>query len=221
MTTIERLDIDRLHREITQSVKAAHGVRSPSESDTQKTIELIQKCWEGFHGMPPMLGEWVKKGDEYVRIAFVRSRINFRDTTFQPAKAGSFYLHEGCGDFAGSLDSPVTMDLKHIGWRLAEFWIFYAGETGARRGVYFTIPTRVFAEEQVAADPASFRDDIEMLLSYIREFESEDYENQIADGQCVTNHPFEIAQRIDSQMQVLFGSDGKLRTDPALHDGRK
>lgn len=221
MTTIERLDIDRLHREITESAKLAHGVRYPSERETQKTIELIQKCWEGFHGKPPQQGEWVEINGECRRIAHVWSRNQDGTTELQAAISGSTYLFEGCGSFSGGLDSPVTMKLQHVGWRLASFWLFYGGSSGGGRGVQFTIPTRVFAEEQVATDPASFRDDIEMLLSYIREFEAEDYENQKADGQCVTNHPFEIAQRIDSQMQVLFGSDGKLRTDPALHDGRK
>lgn len=146
MITIERLDFDRLHREITESAKHADGVRFPSESETQKTIEIIQKCWEGFHDKPPMEGEWVKMGDDYRRIAHVQFRAGFKQTKFQPAKAGSVYLYEGCGSFAGSLDLPVVMNLSHVGWKLAPFWIFYGGSTGARRGVHFTIPTRVFED---------------------------------------------------------------------------
>jgi len=38
------------------------------------------------------------------------------------------------------------MKLQHVGWRLAPFWIFYGGSSGAHRGVHFTIPVRVFAE---------------------------------------------------------------------------
>lgn len=146
MTTIERLDIDRLHREITESAKHADGVRYPSESETQKTIEIIQKCWEGFHGQPPQQGELVRIEGEVHRIAHVWDRSEDGVTNFQPAKNGSVYLCEGFGSFSGGYDLPVKLRLSHVGWELAPFWLFYGGWSGARRGVHFTIPTRVFEE---------------------------------------------------------------------------
>lgn len=145
LQAIERLDIDRLTSEITESAKRADGVRYPSDRETKLTIELIQRNWEAFHGKPPQEGELVVVGEEHHRIAQVWDRADDGSTELQPAKSGSVYLHEGCGSFSGSLDSIATMRLTHVGWKLATFWIFYGGFSGAHRGVYFTIPTRVFA----------------------------------------------------------------------------
>ncbi len=142
------LDIDNLRDQIIESAKQANGVRYPSERATENTLNIIQQCWEEFNGKPPQEGEFVKIGDEHHRIAYVTSRNDDGTTTFQPAKSGSVYLFSGHGSFSGSLDSPVTMKLKHIGWEPASFWIFWDGSSGAHRGVQFKLPTRVFSEVQ-------------------------------------------------------------------------
>lgn len=142
------VDIDRLTQEITESAKRADGVRYPSDRETNLTIELIQKCWEAFHGQPPQESEWVKIGEEFQRIGYVWSQEG-DVTEFQPCKNGSHYLCNGHGSFSGSFEDVVKMKLVHVGWKLAHFWKFYGGSSGAHRGVYFSIPTRVFAEVEV------------------------------------------------------------------------
>jgi hypothetical protein len=108
--TIERLDIDRLTQEITESAKHANGVRYPSDRETNLTIELIQKCWEAFRDKPPQEGEWVKIDEEFQRIGYVLDQVEYTD--FQPAKNGSVYLSNGHGSFSGSFESPVKMKLE-------------------------------------------------------------------------------------------------------------
>ena len=146
--TVEKLDRDRLWVEITESAKRANGVRYPTDRETELTIEKIHKNWEAFRHKPPQEGEWVTIGDKHHRIAHIWSRENGL-TGFQPTTyglGGSFYLCDGYGSFSGSLDSPIKMRLEHTGWMLAHFWMFYAGSSGAHRGVWFTIPTRVWTE---------------------------------------------------------------------------
>lgn len=146
--TVEKLDRDRLWVEITESAKRANGVRFPSDRETELTIEIIQKKWEAFRDKPPQEGEWVQIGDKYHRIAYV-----FRNedglTGFQPSTygmGGSVYLCSGHGSYSVSFEAPVTMRLEHIGYMLAHFWMFYGGSSGAHRGVWFTIPARVWTE---------------------------------------------------------------------------
>lgn len=146
--TVEKLDRDRLWTEITESAKRANGVRFPSDRETELTIEKIQKNWEAFIGKPPQEGEWVQIGDKYCRIAHVWSHEN-GITGLQPATygmGGSFYLFDGFGSFSGALDAPVNMRLEHTGYMLAHFWMFYGNSSGAHRGVWFTIPARVWTE---------------------------------------------------------------------------
>lgn len=61
----------------------------------------------------------------------------------------------------------------------------------------------------MARTDTSVRDDLEMLLSYIREFESADYEDQKESGADVACHPFAIAERIDAQIPHMFVSSGE------------
>ena len=148
--TVEKLDRDRLWTEITESAKRANGVRFPSDRETEKTIETIQKNWEAFRDKPPQEGEIVQIGDKHHRIAYI-----FRQedglTGLQPSSTGTdgrVYLFSGYGSYSGSLDSPVTMRLEHTGYMLAQFWMFYGDDSGPHRGVWFTIHTRVWTEVQ-------------------------------------------------------------------------
>ena len=64
-----------------------------------------------------------------------------------PIKSGSVYLlGSGNGNFSGGFNPAIPLDSLTLSNELMEgaFWFFHHGVTGPGRGVYFSIPCRVY-----------------------------------------------------------------------------
>lgn len=66
---------------------------------------------------------------------------------FQTSPGGSFYLcGSGNASFSGGLNPSIPMDSLSLTDEENEgrFWFFHHGSAGAHRGVYFSVPCRVY-----------------------------------------------------------------------------
>lgn len=140
--------------QVKESAKHASGVRFPNAADAEFTVDLIFHAWKAFDGRPIQVGEFVKCGDVYRRVAYIWSHDEDGCGTvalqFADVCGGSYYLFSGSGSYSGSLDHTerIRISAEPIGWKEAPYWIFWCGRGGAHCGVHFKLPTRVFKLEQ-------------------------------------------------------------------------
>ena len=113
----------------------------------QANLEIFrQRGEERRKRTVPTVGDWIKQPNgNRARIAHIWG--DEPGSMIQTTGCGSFHLFSnGHADMSGSLDTGVRREhLKDTGtFEPAEFWIFSQDRVGGNRGVYHTVPARVW-----------------------------------------------------------------------------
>jgi hypothetical protein len=95
----------------------------------------------------PRVGDWVKMLDGTER-RFTHDWGNDIQTTCGSGDSGSFYFGKGFMSFSGGLDRAIDKAaiVETEEARPGSAWFFHHNRSGAGRGVYFTVPCRVFRQ---------------------------------------------------------------------------
>ncbi|MGZ6008550.1 MAG: hypothetical protein ACXWLO_04600 [Rhizomicrobium sp.] len=138
---------------IIQRRARADRFDAPPDFDEQDAA-IAQERLAAWNERPgPRVGDYVIMPDEST-LRFTHDWGDSIQTTCKRASGDvSFYFCHGHMSFSGSLDpSILKADLTDTGeLRNGSAWFFHHNRSGARRGVYFTVPCRVFRYAPKAA----------------------------------------------------------------------
>lgn len=116
------------------------------ESDAELARKRLA-VWNQIEGA--RVGDWVLMLDRTERRFTYDWGSELQTTCKGPAAAdASFYFYGSCMSFSGSLDRAIPraglVDTGEL--RNGSAWFFHHNQSGAHRGVYFTVPCRVFRQ---------------------------------------------------------------------------
>ena len=107
----------------------------------QGIVKRLEAEWNAEGG--PRVGDFVKFSNGVVERFSHRWPDGLQTS---PIRGGSFHLSGASASFSGGLNPTIPLEsLRCLDDSMdGDFWIFHHGEVGAHRGVYFSIPCRVF-----------------------------------------------------------------------------
>jgi hypothetical protein len=132
---------------IVHRIARADLFDAPPDFD-EKDAEIARDrlaIWNARQG--PRVGDWVDMLDGTQR-RFTHHWGDSIQTTCGNVESGSFYFYGESMSFSGSLDPAIPINrLQDTGEiRHGRAWFFHHSQSGAGRGVYFTVPCRVFRQ---------------------------------------------------------------------------
>jgi hypothetical protein len=113
--------------------------------------EILAERERLFNQVPgPRVGDFLRVPDSEGMLRFTHDWGDSIQTTVRAKHPchgdASFYLSDGYASFSGSLDPAIDKaKLRQTEETMpGSFWFFHHNFAGAERGVYFSIPCRVF-----------------------------------------------------------------------------
>jgi hypothetical protein len=116
-----------------------------------KDVAIARERLTEWNSRPgPRVGDWVKMLDGTLR-RFTHDWGTDIQTTLASGVDASFYFYGSCMSFSGSLDRaiPKASLVETAEIKPGNAWFFHHNSSGAGRGVYFTVPCRVFEVRHV------------------------------------------------------------------------
>lgn len=132
---------------VVQRIARRDYFEAPPNFDDRDVEIARERLAEWNERQGPRVGDWIAMRDGTMR-RFTHNWGDGLQTTCGDGDAGSFYFY-GCSmSFSGSLDRsvPASEIVETSEIRNGRAWFFHHGQTGAHRGVYFTVPCRVYRQ---------------------------------------------------------------------------
>ncbi len=138
--------------EVTSKVRALDAldeVRLMRPDFDERDAAILRKREESFNRVDgPRVGDFLRTPDGVLRFTHdwgdsIQTTVRAKHPCYGDA---SFYLSDGYASFSGSLDPAIDKSLlRDTGETMpGSFWFFHHDVAGAGRGVYCTMPCRLF-----------------------------------------------------------------------------